>query len=131
MNSHKLQEDYKILLMSCLVQYLVVAESVVKEWGTGPAIAQACHATAACLAKFWDDPNTRAYVSSENIPHMAKVVLKAQDLNQLKTYLDEKRVDCFLWIEQPENVPASLAVKPYDRHFIKPIMQCNGLSLLK
>ena len=114
-----------------LVQYLVIAESICKEWGTGPTIAQACHATAACLARYWEDPNTKAYLSPDNLPNMAKVVLKGTDLIKLKSTLDELNVDCFLWVEQPENVPSALAIKPYERSFIKGIMQSQGLQLLK
>lgn len=119
------------LRMNGLVQYLVIAENVCKEWGTGPIIAQACHATAACLLKYWDDPDTRAYVSTTNLPNMAKVVLKSQDLMKLKSTLDDLCVDSYLWIEQPENMPSALAIKPYERCFIKPIMQSLGLQLLK
>lgn len=41
----------------------------------------------------------------------------------LKSYaskLEENKISHYLWIEQPENIPTCLALKPYPRAHVNP-----------
>lgn len=79
------------------------------------------------LAQTFHEATTQAYLSSDNLPRMRKIVLqtrKGTDLKDVSMQLeDAKRVasttldgDLFpkhhLWIEQPENIPTVLAIAP-------------------
>ena len=53
-----------------------------------------------------------------DLDNMHKVVLEApgeSDLIKMSEKLKENGVDFKLWIEQPENFPTCLAVKPYPK----------------
>ena len=63
---------------------------------------------------------------------MHKVVLEApgeSELLKVSEKLKENGVDFKLWIEQPENFPTCLAVKPYPKEVLKSFSS-NGLNLL-
>ena len=63
---------------------------------------------------------------------MHKVVLEApgeSELLKVSEKLKENGVDFKLWIEQPENFPTCLAVKPYPKEVSKSFSS-NGLNLL-
>lgn len=51
------------------------------------------------------------------------------DLLKLAEKLKSNDVKHKLWIEQPENIPTCLAVKPYRKEFIHPFVK--HLKLLK
>lgn len=54
----------------------------------------------------------------KDLDNMHKVVLEArgeEDLVKISEKLKEAGVDHKLWIEQPENFPTCLAVKPYHK----------------
>ena len=66
---------------------------------------------------------------------MHKVVLEAgseAELRKVADKLTEAAIDHKLWIEQPENFPTCLAVKPYQKEvltnqwnrFLYPILKC-------
>ena len=62
------------------------------------------------------DETTQQYLS--DLDNMHKVVLEAKgesDLIKVSEKLKEAGVDHKLWIEQPENFPTCLAVKPYHK----------------
>lgn len=51
-----------------------------------------------------------------------KDFLQAPDeasINKLKAKLEENSIEHKLWIEQPENIPTCLAVKPYPKEEIQ------------
>jgi len=53
-------------------------------------------------------------------------VLQAPDeesLTNLATKLTEKGIDYKLWIEQPENIPTCIALKPYLKNDVKGLVQ--------
>ena len=53
-----------------------------------------------------------------DLDNMHKIVLEAPDessLRQLSAKLVESSVDHKLWVEQPENYPTCIAVKPYEK----------------
>lgn len=66
--------------MSGLVQYVIVRGDLVKTlgWPVGAVIAQACHACSATIHVFYDDPNTKNYLS--DLDNMHKVVLEVRKI---------------------------------------------------
>ena len=61
------------------------------------------------------DDHTQKYLS--DLDNMHKVVLETgpDDLTKISDKLKEAGIDHKLWIEQPENFPTCLAVKPYPK----------------
>ena len=64
---------------SGLVQYIALRGDLlrVEKWPIGAIVAQACHASAAVLHQFKDDPNTQQYF--KNVDSMRKVVLEVSN----------------------------------------------------
>ena len=103
---------------SSLVQYVVVRGDLLKQksWNLGALIAQACHASTAVIHLFYDHSDTKAYL--QDLDNMHKVVLEAKDEDQLKALeetLKEHGIDHKMWVEQPENYPTCLAIRPYPK----------------
>lgn len=104
--------------MSNIVQYVVVRKDL--NWPVGALIAQACHAVTAVTHLFHDDPQTQEYL--KNLDEMHKVVLEAPNetaLMNLKDRLVENDIKHKLWIEQPENIPTCLVLKPYIKEDVQ------------
>lgn len=105
-------------MASSLVQYVVVRGDLLKQksWNLGALIAQACHASTAVIHLFYTEADTQAYLAE--LDNMHKVVLEAKDEDQLKALADqltEADVDHKVWVEQPENYPTCLAIRPYPK----------------
>ncbi|MCJ8750067.1 hypothetical protein PDJAM_G00195170 [Pangasius djambal] len=109
-----------------LVQYVVVRADLLGglSWPLGAVITQACHAATAAIHVTYSDPDTQEYLAE--LDSMHKVVLQAADeasLTHLSTTLGENGIVHKLWVEQPENIPTCLALKPYPKetvqHFLK------------
>lgn len=66
-----------------LVQYIALRGDLlrVEKWPIGAVVAQACHASAAVLHQFRDDPNTQLYF--KNLDNMRKVVVEVSSQNTL------------------------------------------------
>ena len=93
-------------------------------------MAQGCHASTAALWLFRDDEVTQSYCSEANLDHMHKAVLEVKGEAQLRTLserLDREGIKHKLWLEQPENVPTCLALKPYRKEDVYPIMKKYNL----
>jgi peptidyl-tRNA hydrolase len=104
--------------MSAIVQYVVVRGDLVSslQWPLGALVAQACHAATAVLHVHYGDETTQKYFA--DLDNMHKIVLEIKDeaaLRQLAAKLTENSVAHKMWIEQPENYPTCLAVKPYEK----------------
>ncbi|KAF1742122.1 hypothetical protein MXB_1532 [Myxobolus squamalis] len=97
---------------SYLVQYILIRTDLVTvlKWSRGAVIAQACHASVACIHQFKNDDNTIAYLN--NLQRMTKVVLELRDEDILLE-----------WTEQPENIITCLAVKPYPKCAIQQLFR--------
>ncbi|KAM3861433.1 putative peptidyl-tRNA hydrolase PTRHD1 [Diretmus argenteus] len=109
-----------------LVQYVVVRSDLVHQlaWPLGAVITQACHAATAAIHLHYQDPDTQRYLAE--LDSMHKVVLQAPDeasLSGLSQTLTEEGVAHKLWIEQPENVPTCLALKPYPKETVQPLLR--------
>jgi peptidyl-tRNA hydrolase len=115
-----------------IVQYIVVRSDLIKtlSWPLGALIAQTCHASTAVMHEFYDHEHTQSYL--RELDRMHKVVLEVKDeeeLSKLKDRLDVESIDHKLWIEQPENFPTCLAVRPYPKNEVQKFFK--GLKLYK
>ncbi|XP_041661566.1 putative peptidyl-tRNA hydrolase PTRHD1 [Cheilinus undulatus] len=111
---------------SRLVQYVVVRSDLVHKlsWPLGAVITQACHAATAAIHLNYEDPDTQRYL--EELDSMHKVVLGAPDeaaLSSLSENLTQAGVAHKLWIEQPENIPTCLALKPCPKETVQPLLR--------
>ncbi|XP_062858087.1 putative peptidyl-tRNA hydrolase PTRHD1 [Trichomycterus rosablanca] len=105
-----------------LVQYVVVRSDLIHalSWPVGAVITQACHAATAAIHLHYSDPDTQEYLA--DLDNMHKVVLQAPDescLSSLSASLSEKGIAHKLWMEQPENIPTCLALKPYPKETVQ------------
>ena len=113
-----------------LVQFVVVRRDLLKnmEWPVGSVIAQACHA---CLAVAWehrDDPDVASYLG--DVDSMHKVVKECKGEPQIRTLADKltaEGVAYKLWVEQPEGIPTAIALKPYPRSRVAPLLKKYNL----
>ena len=102
------------------MQFVVVRRDLLKdmEWPVGSVIAQACHACTAALWAHRNDACVQEYVSEQAIGAMHKVVKECKGETQLRTLADKLKAEGiahWLWMEQPENLPTAIALKPYPR----------------
>ncbi|XP_020492730.1 putative peptidyl-tRNA hydrolase PTRHD1 [Labrus bergylta] len=109
-----------------LVQYVVVRSDLVHKlsWPLGAVITQACHAATAAIHLHYGDPDTQRYLAE--LDSMHKVVLGAPDeaaLSSLSENLSQAGVAHKLWIEQPENIPTCLALKPCPKETVQPLLR--------
>ncbi|KDR08228.1 putative peptidyl-tRNA hydrolase PTRHD1 [Zootermopsis nevadensis] len=105
-----------------LIQYVVVRADLLKtlNWPVGSVIAQACHACCAVTYLYHNDPHTQEYL--KDLDNMHKVVLEVPDessLCNLELKLKEHHVLHKMWIEQPENFPTCIVVKPYPKEEVQ------------
>lgn len=105
-----------------LVQYVVVRGDLIKtlQWPVGAVLAQACHACCAVTHLYRDDPHSQEYL--KDLDNMHKVVLEAPDvtsIQQLETKLKDNGILHKMWVEQPENIPTCLVVKPYPKEEVQ------------
>ncbi|XP_044756976.1 putative peptidyl-tRNA hydrolase PTRHD1 [Coccinella septempunctata] len=109
--------------MSVILQYVIVRKDLLlKEhnWPVGAVIAQACHAVTAVTHLFHDDEHTKKYL--EDLDNMHKVVLEIpneKEIISLHEVLEKNNIKHKLWIEQPENIPTCLVLKPYPKDEVK------------
>lgn len=122
--------------MSVIVYFKVL------QWPLGAMMAQACHASTAVMHLYYEDPNTQAYLT--DLDNMHKCVLevvfflklykissyvwffKVTDepaIQALSQTLTEKKIDHKLWIEQPENIPTCLVMKPYPKSEVQSVLR--------
>lgn len=119
--------------MSIILQYVVVRKDLLLKdfnWPFGAVIAQACHAVTAVTHMYHDDEHTKKYL--ENLDSMHKVVLEIsneKEIISLHEVLERDNIMHKLWIEQPENIPTCLVVKPYPKDEVKNYFK--GLKLFK
>ncbi|KAM8810001.1 putative peptidyl-tRNA hydrolase PTRHD1 [Eudromia elegans] len=118
---------------AALVQYVVLRGDLRRaplSWPLGALVAQGCHAALAAAHAHRDHPHTRAYLEEGGA--MRTVVLEAEDeaaLRALSAALRERGLDHALWTEQPEAQATCLALRPYPRHEVRPLLR--ALPLLR
>jgi peptidyl-tRNA hydrolase len=111
-----------------LVQFIVLRRDLLKtmEWPVGAVVSQACHASLAAVWENQDDADVRAYLSPERINDMHKVTKEVKGEAQLRTLsekLTQEGILHKLWQEQPENTPTCVALKPYRRSRVAPLLK--------
>ena len=115
-----------------IVQYVIVRSDLIKtlSWPVGALIAQACHASTAAIHLYYHHEDTIAYLS--DLDNMHKIVLEVkseEELGKLGQKLTDSQIDHKMWVEQPENFPTCLAVRPYPKNEIQKFFK--GLKLYK
>lgn len=71
-----------------------------------------------------DKEKTKVYL--DNLDSMHKVVLKAENEDQLKELtvnLKSSNIDHYCWIEQPENIISCIASAPNDKSILQPFFK--------
>lgn len=109
-------------MASGIVQYVIVRSDLCKTlgWPVGALLAQACHATTAVIHLFYQHEDTQKYLA--DLDNMHKIVLCVDNEEKMKNLhqkLTEASVDHKMWIEQPENFPTCLAVRPYPKEQVQ------------
>ncbi|XP_032828135.1 putative peptidyl-tRNA hydrolase PTRHD1 [Petromyzon marinus] len=109
-----------------LVQYVVVLGDLQSGlgWPLGALVAQACHACTAALHLYYAEADTQRYLG--DLDSMHKVVLQADDkdaLTQLSEKLTVENIQHKLWVEQPENIPTCLALRPYPKEQVHHLLK--------
>lgn len=80
----------------------------------------------AAITKFRDHPDTQSYISLENLPHMCKVLKGCKrnaDFEEFIKVLDERKLDYYLWLEDPGQIPTCVALRPYERLEVRELMR--------
>ncbi|XP_073418020.1 putative peptidyl-tRNA hydrolase PTRHD1 [Dendrobates tinctorius] len=108
--------------MAALVQYVVLRRDLQSSlgWPLGALVAQACHAATAVIHLHYQHPHTQAYLQELDCMH--KVVLEVSDevtLTGLGETLKEANIDHKMWVEQPENIPTCIALRPYPKEDVQ------------
>ena len=116
--------------LDTIVQFIVVRRDLLKsmDWPVGSVIAQACHASTAVIFEQRSDPDVIAYLS--DLGNMHKVVKECKGETQLLTLVEKLAAEGLahkLWTEQPENIPTAVALKPYPRSRVAPILKKYNL----
>ncbi|XP_075148940.1 putative peptidyl-tRNA hydrolase PTRHD1 isoform X2 [Haematobia irritans] len=114
--------------MSNIVQYIIVRSDLksVLGWPLGAVIAQCCHASTAVMHLHSDDETTKKYLEDLDNMHKAK---DEDALRKLSEKLKENDIHHKMWIEQPENIPTCIAIKPYIKDDVHKFVK--NLKLLK
>ncbi len=109
--------------VNIIVQYILLRRDLkkMKNYNDGAIIAQACHASSAILYKTINDDLTKLYFN--DLDRMHKIILSVDggenEFNELSNILKQNSIEHYLWIEQPENIPTAIAVKPYFKKDIE------------
>ncbi|KAI5750140.1 hypothetical protein M8J76_013156 [Diaphorina citri] len=105
-----------------IVQYILVRGDLISklEWPLGAVVAQACHASSAAIHLFYDDPVTQSYL--KDLDNMHKVPHE-QELLAVEKALLSKEIKFKKWIEQPENYPTCIALKPYVKTDVQKLLR--------
>jgi peptidyl-tRNA hydrolase len=111
-----------------LVQYVVMRGDLIKahKWNVGGLIANGSHACVAVICEHMADAEVKAYIDPTAATQMHKVVLAAKDdaeLGATSDLLTHHQMKHKVWTEQPENFRSCLAVRPYPRSLIQPLLK--------
>ncbi|KAH0481886.1 MAG: hypothetical protein KVP17_005308 [Porospora cf. gigantea B] len=110
-----------------LTQYIVVNSSI-RSWPIGPIVAQGAHASVAVLHEHAEHENVKAYLS--DLDRMTKVVLEVKSteaLLKLSSELVSANIPHRVWVEQPEDVPTALAIVPFPKQTLRPLLRKTRL----
>ena len=93
-------------------------------WPLGAVITQACHAATAAIHLHYSDSDTQEYLA--DLDNMHKVVLQIEDQGSLVSLardLKDRGIAFKLWYEQPGDIPTCVALKPYCKEMVRPLMR--------
>ncbi|KAK8789857.1 hypothetical protein WA158_006637 [Blastocystis sp. Blastoise] len=119
MNSQQLDE-------SPIIQYIILRKDLIdnKKWTQGALMAQACHASTSAIWLWKEDIDVQKYMS--DLDNMHKILLQVSNEDELRSIsklLSDNKICHKLWIEQPENIPTALAIKPYHKSIFGCLLQ--------
>uniref|UniRef100_A0A914UQ39 peptidyl-tRNA hydrolase n=1 Tax=Plectus sambesii TaxID=2011161 RepID=A0A914UQ39_9BILA len=105
------------------IMYLLLRRDLLTElkWPLGALITQAAHAATAVLWENRTDDDVLKYM--EELDTMRKVTLQVDSKEALESLAEKLRaagVAHKLWVEQPENIPVCIAVKPMEKSNVHP-----------
>lgn len=86
--------------------------------------AQGAHASVAAISRSMDQPMTQSYLSQ--LERMYKIVLKSENedqMRQLVLQLTDAGIQHHAWIEQPEDLMASVATAPNVKSLLQPFFK--------
>ncbi|EFC40785.1 predicted protein [Naegleria gruberi] len=110
-----------------IVQYIVIRRDLMQppySYAIGSIVSQGSHASVSIISESLlidKDPITLNYVDANAIHQMHTIVLECpseKQLLSLRDDLDKNQMKYKLWVEQPENIPTSIALKPYPRSLV-------------
>ncbi|XP_022203912.1 putative peptidyl-tRNA hydrolase PTRHD1 [Nilaparvata lugens] len=109
-----------------IVQYVLLRKDLQKQfkYSLGSVIAQACHACIAANELYKSQPETIEYLA--NYQQMHKVVLQVEDEKALldaEEMLKQNNLDYHKWMEHPEMLQTSIALRPYSKVKVEQIMK--------
>lgn len=115
-----------------LVMYVVMRSDLIKShrWNVGGLISNGSHACLAVIMSNLADADVQRYTAPDAADQMHKVVLAAKDQRELEDtaeLLHKQGMVHKLWVEQPEMLKSCLAVKPYPRKIIQPLLKALKL----
>ena len=100
-----------------IVQYIAMRNDL--KWPKGALIAQGAHCSVAAIHLNYSDADTVRYLSDLDRMHKIVVAVPSQaELVELSAALERAGLKFKLWTEQPENIPVSLATKPYPKSHV-------------
>ena len=109
-----------------VVQYIIIRRDLMSppySYAIGSIVSQGCHASVSIISEciLSRDETTLQYVDPNSPVQMHKIVLECPSEKQLlsvRDSLEENQIRYKMWVEQPENVPTALAIKPYPRSLV-------------
>lgn len=121
LNSQQQQQQ-----VDTIIQYIVIRRDLMgppHSFPIGSIVSQGSHASVAIISEsiLQNDEVTLKYVDPNAIDQMHTIVLECPSETQLLTLrdaLEENKIKYKLWVEQPENYPTALALKPYPKSLV-------------
>ena len=109
-----------------IIQYIVIRKDLMDppySYAIGSIVSQGSHSSVAVISEsiLAQDEITLKYVNPNASSQMHTIVLECPNEKQLlslKDSLEQAQLKYKLWIEQPENIPTAIALKPYYRSIV-------------
>lgn len=112
----------KSSILDPIVQYIAIRNDL--KWQKGALIAQGAHSSIAAIHLNYSDRETISYLADLDKMHKIVIGVSSQDeLKELSSELSKADIKFKLWMEQPENIPVSLATKPYHKSNVEKFFQ--------
>ncbi|KAG2374387.1 hypothetical protein C9374_010957 [Naegleria lovaniensis] len=109
-----------------IIQYIVIRRDLMEppySYAIGSIVSQGSHSSVSIISEsiMAKDEVTLQYVDPNASSQMHTIVLECPNEKQLlslRDSLEKAQLRFKLWIEQPENIPTAIALKPYHRSLV-------------